>query len=92
MCTGMKDWIAEVETQSLAQGLAQGMTQGFAQGKAIGLAEGKNIGLIQGQDNGLRLACLIMEEAHDGMTPAAIAEKLQIDSGIVSMILKAMGI
>ena len=60
MCTGMKDWIAEVETQ--------------------------------GQDNGLRLACLIMEEAHDGMTPAAIAEKLQIDSGIVSMILKAMGI
>ena len=84
MCTGMKDWIAEVETQSLAQGLAQG--------KAIGLAEGKNIGLIQGQDNGLRLACLIMNESHDGMTPAAIAEKLQVDSGIVSMILKAMGI
>ena len=88
MCTGMKDWIAEVEAQSLAQGKAQGL----AQGKAIGLAEGKNIGLIQGQDNGLRLACLIMNESHDGMTPAAIAEKLQIDSGIVSMILKAMGI
>ena len=76
MCTGMKDWIAEVETQSLEQGKAQGLAQGLA----------------QGQDNGLRLACLIMEEAHDGMTPAAIAEKLQIDSGIVSMILKAMGI
>ena len=60
MCTGMKDWIAEVEAH--------------------------------GKDNGLRLACLIMNESHDGMTPAAIAEKLPIDSGIVSMILKAMGI